>query len=292
MILVVGATGHLGSHIVKKLLARGEVVRALTRQLAKGDGLRDRGAKIIRGDLRDPESLQFAVRDVHTVVAAAHSILGRREEASELVDDLGHRALIDAARQAGVEHFVYTSVVDATAAHPVDFWRTKARIERYLEESGLAHTILRPTAFMEVHAYELIGKAVLTGKRVTLFGRGRNPRNYVAAEDVANAAALVIRIPEMRGQVLEIGGPENLTAHQVVETFEKVSGRKAKITHLPLAVARAMSRAARPLHPGVSRIMRSAILSETTDQTFDTARLLTRLPLQLMRLEEWARARV
>lgn len=292
MILVVGATGHLGGHIVKKLLARGEVVRAMTRQLAKGDALRDRGAKIIRGDLRDPESLQFAVRDVHTVVAAAHSILGRREEASELIDDLGHRALIDAARQAGVEHFVYTSVVDATAAHPVDFWRTKARIERYLEESGLPHTILRPTAFMEVHAYELIGKAVLTGKRVTLFGRGRNPRNYVAAEDVANAAALSIRIPEMRGQVLEIGGPENLTAHQVVETFEKVSGRKAKITHLPLAVVRAMSRAARPLHPGVSRIMRSAILSETTDQTFDTARLLTRLPLQLMSLEEWATARI
>lgn len=292
MILVVGATGHLGGHIVKKLLARGEVVRAMTRQLAKGDALRDRGAKIIRGDLRDPESLQFAVRDVKTVVAAAHSILGRREEASELVDDLGHRALIDAAKQAGVEHFVYTSVVDASAAHPVDFWRTKARIERYLEESGLAHTILRPTAFMEVHAYELIGKAVLAGKRVALFGRGRNPRNYVAAEDVANAAALVVRIPEMRGQVLEIGGPENLTAHQVVETFEKVSGRKAKITHLPLAVVRALSRAARPLYPGVSRIMRSAILAETTDQTFDTSRLRARLPLQLMSLEEWVRARV
>jgi len=292
MILVVGATGHLGSHIVKKLLARGEVVRAMTRQLAKGDTLRDRGAKIIRGDLRDPESLQFAVRDVKTVVAAAHSILGRREDASELVDDLGHRALIDAAKQAGVEHFMYTSVVDASANHPVDFWRTKARIERYLQESGIAHTIIRPTAFMEVHAYELIGKAVLAGKRVVLFGRGRNPRNYVAAEDVANAAALVVRIPEMRGQVLEVGGPENLTAHQVVETFEKVSGRKAKITHLPLAVVRAMSRAARPLHPGVSRIMRAAVLAETTDQTFDTVRLRARLPLQLMSLEEWATARI
>ena len=291
MILVVGATGNLGSHIAKKLLARGDQVRAMTRQLAKVDGLRDRGAKIVRGDLRDPESVEFAVRGAHTVVAAAHSILGRGDESSELVDDAGHRTLIDAAKAAGVKHFVYTSVLGASDDHPLDFWRTKAKIERYLANSGMTHTILRPSAFMEIHAYELIGKAVMEGKRVMLFGSGRNPRNYVAAEDVANAAALAIRVPELRGQVFEIGGPENLTANQVVKIFEQASGRKAKVTHLPLAVARAASRAARPIHPGVSRIMRSAVLLETTDQSFDATQLRRRLPLQLTTLDSWARAR-
>ena len=205
MILVVGSTGSLGRQLVKKLLARGETVRAMTRDRSKADDLKARGAQIVLGDLCDPESLQFAVRGASGVVAAAHSMLGRGANASELVDDAGHRALIDAAREAGVEHFVYTSVVGASPDHPVDFWRTKARIERYLEESGLRYTIIRPTAFMEVYAWELIGKAVVTGKRVMLLGPGRNPRNFIAAGDVANAVGLALRIPELRDRTIEVG---------------------------------------------------------------------------------------
>lgn len=292
MILIVGATGSLGGFVARKLLASGEEVRVMTRDRQKTDDLASLGAKVVRGDLRDPESLQFAVRGARAVIAAAHSILGRGELASELIDDAGHRALIDAAKEAGVEHFIYTSVMDASPSHPVDFWRTKAKIERYLDESGLERTILRPSAFMEVHAYQLIGEAVATGKRVTLFGPGRNPRNFVAAEDVANAALMSLRMPELRGQTIEIGGPENLTARQVVEIFERVSGRKAKVMHVPLPIVRVMSRAIRRVHPGIARIMRSAVLSETTDQSFDSALLRTRLPMGLTRLEDWARARL
>ncbi|MGI9043973.1 MAG: SDR family oxidoreductase, partial [Gemmatimonadaceae bacterium] len=221
-----------------------------------------------------------------------HSLLGRGASSSAAVDDIGHHALIDAAKTAGVKHFVYTSAVGASNDHPIDFWRTKAKVERYLEASGLRYTIIRPTAFMEIHAWELIGKAVATGKRVMLFGPGKNPRNFIAAGDAANAVVMALRIPELRGRTLEVGGPENLSAREVVAIFEKVSGRRAKVTSIPLPVVRAMSLAAGRVHPGVARIMRLGITAETTDSTFDSSLMRTKLPIGLTSLEDFARERV
>lgn len=264
----------------------------MTRVVADADELKAAGARPVRGDLRDPDSIEFAVRGMRAVVAAAHSILGRRDSSSEVVDDEGHRTLIDLAKKAGVEHFVYTSVVGASPDHPIDFWRTKARVERYLEDSGMAFTIIRPTAFIDMHAYQLIGKSVIEGKRVMLFGKGRNPRNFVAAEDVAKAINGALQLPGLRGQAIDMGGPENLTAHQVVETFEKVSRRKVKVTHLPLAVVRAMARAIKPVHPGISRVMKIGIVAETTDQTFDPSQFSSQMPIRLTTLEEWIRNRL
>ena len=292
MILVVGSTGSLGRHVVKKLLAKGESVRAMTRDRSKADDLKASGAQIVLGDLRDPESLEFAVRGAKAVVAAAHSLLGRGASSSAAIDDIGHHALIDAAKTAGVKHFVYTSAVGAASDHPVDFWRTKAKVERYLETSGLRYTIIRPTAFMEVHAWELIGKAVATGKRVMLFGPGKNPRNFIAAGDAANAVVLALRIPELQGRTLEVGGPENLSAREVVAIFEKVSGRRAKVTSIPLPIVRAMSVATGRVHPGVARIMRVGIHNETSDSTFDSSLMRTRLPIGLTSLEDFARERI
>lgn len=292
MILVVGSTGSLGRHVVRKLLKRGETVRAMTRDRSKADDLKAAGAQIILGDLRDPESIEFAVRGARAVVAAAHSILGRGNESSQIVDDEGHRTLIDIAKEDGVGHFVYTSAVGAAPDHEIDFWRTKARIEKYLEASGLRYTIIRPTAFMEVYAWELIGKAVAAGKRVILFGEGKNPRNFIAAADVANAVVLALRIPELRSRVIEVGGPENLTGRDVVATFEKITGRRAKVSTLPLPVVRAGAAVASRVHPGIGRIMKVGVFNETSDQTFDISGLRTRLPIGFTTLADWARERL
>lgn len=292
MILVVGSTGTLGRKVTRSLLASSETVRAMTRSLSKTDELKALGAKPVRADLRDPDALEFAVRGVQVVIAAAHSLLGRGDESSDKIDDDGHRTLIDAAKAAGVEHFIYTSVVGASREHPVDFWRSKARVEDYLRESGLTYTIVRPTSFMETHAHMLLGKYVLENKRVMLLGSGRNKRNFVAAEDVAKAIVGALRVPSLRGETLEIGGPENLSAREVISVFERVSGNKAKVSAIPLYVVRAMSRAAAPIHPGVSRILRLAVMNETTDQTFDPSLSRSKLPLELIRLEDWVRNRI
>ena len=292
MILVVGATGTLGRKIAKTLLASREDVRVMSRSLARTDELKSLGARPVRANLNDPESLEFAVRGAKTVIASAHGLLGRGHESSDAIDDAGHRALIDASKEAGVDHFIYTSVVNASSDLPIDFWRTKARIERYLQDSGLSYTIVRPTSFMDTHAYQLLGKNVIEGKRVVLPGKGNNPRNFVAAEDVAKVIVGAIRIPALRGETIDVGGPENLTNREVVQIFERLSGRKAKITYLALGVLRAMSGVAGRAHPGVGRIMRMMIINEMRDQRFDPTMLRTKIPITLTSLESWARNRI
>ena len=292
MILVVGSTGNLGRKVVRSLRAAGENVRAMTRVLAKADELKALGAQPIRADLTDPDSLDFALRGVRAVVISAHSLLGRGDESSEAVDDKGHRALIDKAKEAGVEQLIYISVIGASPNHPIDFWRTKARIEQYVKDSGIAYTIIRAASFMEVHAYMLIGKPVVEGKRVVIMGKGKHPRNFVAAEDVAKVVMGALKIPSLRGETIDVGGPENLTSNQVVKLFERLSGRTAKVTHLPIPVVKTMARVMKPIHPGVSRVMRVAANDETTDQTFDATLLRSRVPIKLTTLEEWARSRM
>jgi NADH dehydrogenase len=287
MILIVGGTGALGSATAEQLLTQGEAVRIMTRTPAKAEALQALGADVVQGDLRDQDSLVRACQGVDAVLASAHSIMGSGSEASKYVDDQGHRWLIDAAKATGVNHFVYVSALGAAPDNPSNFFRIKYKIEQYLRNSGLSFTILRPTAFMESHAYELIGKPILETGKVTLFGKGENPRNFVAAADVAHFAVLMLLQPEGTGELLEIGGPENLTNMQVVGMYEEFAGRKAKVSHVPLGMLRIMSPVAGPFNPGLSQIMAISIWHDTTDQTFDPSALLQRYPLTLTRLADW-----
>ena len=109
MILIVGATGVLGREATQKLILEGHRVRALVRTPEKAADLKQLGAEVIQGDLTDPASLACACQGVTSVLSAAHGMLGRGKNRSELVDDAGHRALIDAAKAAGVKHFMYVS---------------------------------------------------------------------------------------------------------------------------------------------------------------------------------------
>lgn len=195
-ILIVGATGVEGSLTTKKLLAQGIAVRVLTRTPAKAAALAQLGAEVVQGDLREVESLRRACAGVDKVLAAAHSLLGRGVDASKYVDAIGHKQLIDVAKAAGVQHLVYTSILGGSPTYPVPFNQIKLAVEHYLQASGLAYTILRPSAFMEWHAHEFIGKPILDQGKVTIFGKGDNPRNFVAGEDVANFAVLALTDPK------------------------------------------------------------------------------------------------
>lgn len=287
MILIIGGTGALGSATTEKLLAQRQAVRVMTRIPAKADALQALGAEIVQGDLRDQESLVQACQGVDAVLASAHSIMGSGSEASKHIDDQGHRWLIDAAKATGVNHFVYVSAHGAAPDNPSNFFRIKYKIEQYLRNSGLSFTILRPTAFMESHAYQFIGQSILETGKVTLFGKGENPRNFVAAADVAHFAVMKLLKPEGTGELLEIGGPENFTNMQVVGLYEELAGRKAKVSHVPLGMLRLMSPLVRLFNPGLSQVMQVSIWHDTTDQTFDTSAMLQQYPMTLTRLADW-----
>lgn len=292
MILIVGATGVLGREAVRQLLEAGHAVRAMVRTPDQAAALRAQGAEIVPGDLIDPDSLAKACRGADAVLAAAHALMGAGKYASAAVDDAGHRALMDAARAAGVKRFVYTSARGASPGNPVDFFRTKARLEAHLATSGLSWTILRPSAFMEWHVHNLLGMSLLETGKTVIFGNGNNPTNFVAARDVARFAVIALTDPTMEGKTLEIGGPDNVTKRAVAEMYATFSGRPARVRHVPTGVMRVMSPLLRPIAPVASRLMAMSVWADTTDQTFDARALLAEYPVPLTRVEDFVRERV
>lgn len=288
MILVVGASGFLGRVVAKRLLSKGERVRALTRAPANVDDLKKAGAEVIQGDLIDPSSLRRACQGVDRVLAAAHSIVGDGHYKSEAVDDAGHCALIDAAKAEGISHFVYTSILGASSDHPVDFWRTKYNIEEYLKASGLSYTILRPSAFMETHAHNLNGKPLLESGKTTLLGKGTKPRNFVAVRDVAHYAVLALTDPTLKKLTLDIGGPGNFTNNEVAALYGRIADIHPKVSHIPTPVVKMLSMILYPFKPGVSRIMyMNSLPDDAFSESFDPTALLARFPTKLTTLEEF-----
>jgi uncharacterized protein YbjT (DUF2867 family) len=287
MKLVVGGTGALGRCLVARLVSAGEPVRVLTRNPRQATGF-DSPVQVVEGDLLDRDSLVGACNGCSAVFAAAHSLFGRSRNASAHVDGRGHRDLIDAARAAGVGHFIYTSAYSYGAEFDaVPFFRIKREVEAYLQASGLTYTIVRPTAFMESHAHTLIGEPVMQGRRVVLFGRGDVERNFVAADDVARVAVQALTDASLQGQIVDVGGPENLTNLDVVRRYERILGRQATVTHVPLAVLRIAATVLAPVHPGISQVLRIGILGDTLPQRFDAAAFTRRVGWTPMSLDSW-----
>lgn len=293
-VLVVGASGALGRPTIRELLARGVAVRGLCRHPLAAADLAAAGAEIVAGDLTDRASIERALSGVSRVLAAAHGLLGRGRWRSEAVDDAGHRALIDAARAAGVERFVYTSALLAAPDQPIDFGRTKHAIEQVLAASGMAHAVLRPTAFMEHHVHAFNGLNLLTKGKAQLVGPGTKKRNFVAASDVAQFAVRALLDEPLPFTRLEIGGHDHASNLEVAALYARLAGKPLKVSHLPAAVAGAMSVLARPLHPGMSRLMKVLSLPDDAfDETFNGAAELERqFDIRLTRLEEFVAARV
>ena len=246
------------------------------------------------GDLADEASLQRACQGATRVLAAAHGILGRGRWRSEKVDDAGHRALIGAAQAAGVGRFVYTSAYGAGPEHPIDFFRTKHAIEQALAASRLDVVVLRPTSFMEQHVHEFNGKAVLEKGKAQLVGAGRKPRNFVCAADVAVVAVRALLDEPASFRRIDIGGHGHHSNADVAAMYARAAGIAPRASHLPKGLARAMARLARPVHPGLARIL---TLLSLPDDAFDehfhgAAELERRFGIKLTRLDDFVRARV
>ena len=292
--LVVGATGALGRPVVRLLRERGVAVRALSRHPEQASDLAALGAEPIGGNLADAGSLARACEGVDRVLACAHGLLGRGRHRSEQIDDRGHRILIDAARASGVTRFVYISAYGCGPDHPVDFFRTKHAIEQVLAGSGLDAVILRPTAFMEHHVHRFNGKNVLEKGKAQLIGPGTKPRNFVCAEDVARFAvrALVEDPPPFRR--LEIGGPGHYSNADVAALYARMAGIAPRASHLPASIAAALSRLVRPLHPGVSRLLRIVSLPDDAfSERFEAKVDFERdLGVRMTTLEEFVRRQV
>jgi uncharacterized protein YbjT (DUF2867 family) len=268
MILVVGGTGTLGRKLARPLTVGGEGVRILARDSAKASSAWADGVEIAAGDVRDPGAVDRAMAGARTVVSAISGFGSGRDVSPRTVDWQGNAHLIRAARDAGVEHFVLISICQASAGHPIELFRMKHRAEVELRASGIAWTIIRPTAYMETWV-GLVGAPLLETGRTRIFGRGRNPINFVSAADVARYVVSAVADPAMRGVSVDVGGPENLTMNEVVATFQRVTGASGKVSHVPLPMMRVMSHLIRPFNSSMAGLIAAAVVMDSTDMTWD-----------------------
>jgi uncharacterized protein YbjT (DUF2867 family) len=275
MILVTGATGTLGSTLVPFLAEAGLQVRVLARDAGTARKLAD--VEVVSGDARDPVSLERAVAETQAVVSAMTGFAGKGGVNPQTVDGEGNGHLIQAARRAGVEHFVLVSIRGAAREHPMELYRMKHRAEEELVASGLAWTVLRPTVYMETWG-RLIGEPVVRKGKTRVFGRGNNPINFVSVRDVAQFVELALCDDAMRGQAMEVGGPENLTMNQLVEAFEAAAGRPAKVSHVPVPMMRLVSKLLKRFNPTLVRFAQAGLLMDTSDMSFDASDMHQRFP--------------
>ena len=254
--LVTGATGFVGWHVARTLLDRGHTVRALARDPARLRELPE--VQGVQGDLRDPASLERAVEGCAVVfhVAADYRLWTSEPEEMYKSNVEGTRAMLEAARRAGVERCVYTSTVGCIGipavgtgdencpAHLEDmqgpYKRSKFLAEQValeFAEEGFPVVIVNPTAPVGDHDF----KPTPTGKIVVDFVRGAIPAyvdtglNVVDVRDVARGhlAACERGVPGQR----YILGSENLTLQQILETLAGILERKAPSVQIPYAVA-------------------------------------------------------
>jgi uncharacterized protein YbjT (DUF2867 family) len=225
IIAVTGATGQQGGKVARRLLAQGWKVRALTRDVDKPAAieLKNAGAQVIRGDMDARDELDAAFQGVYGVFSVQNFWLPTVGYDGEIRQGI---AVADAAKAAGVEHFVYSSVGAAHRGMGQKHFASKWIIEQYLHSLAIPVTILRPVAFMENYAWSR--DAILHGNFQGFGLRPDKTVQLVATEDIGAFAELAFADPERYlGQTVELAGDE-LTENQIAEVFSKVIGRPVK----------------------------------------------------------------
>jgi uncharacterized protein YbjT (DUF2867 family) len=231
----------------------------------------------VAGDVRNARAVDQAVAGARTVISAITGFGIDRDVDARTVDWEGNANLIRAAKAAGVEHFVLLSVCQAAPTHPIELFRMKHRAEEELRASGLAWTIVRPTAYMETWL-AILGDPLLRTGATRIFGAGRNPINFVSADDVAGLVDLAVADEAMRGVAIDVGGPDNLSMAELVETFMAVTGARGKMSHVPLPMMRVMSAVMKPFNPAMAAVIEAAVVMDTRDMTFDPSEMRRRYP--------------
>jgi uncharacterized protein YbjT (DUF2867 family) len=271
MLLLVGGTGNLGGRIARRLADHKLPFRALVRPSTDPGALASVASAIMRGDLREPGSLQEALEGIDAVIASAHSLdrimAGQADLSIRSVDRDGYGNLVSAATAAGVRRFVYVSFPGAILSSATPFAEAKLATEGLLQGSPMQEVILRPDAYQEPWLSAERGFDWRRG-RVTIFGRGDGQAAYVGMEDVAEA---VVRVATMSDppRLLEFGGPEVMTRNELVAAFEQALGRPLRCRRVPRVLMRLGSVALRPIRPGLASVMGMGLALDQRTRTFD-----------------------
>lgn len=241
-LLIIGATGTLGRQVARRAIDEGYKVRCLVRNAKKATFLKEWGAQVVPGDLCYRQTLKAALEGVTAVIDASTS---RPADSVSIrqVDWEGKVSLIQESVAAGVERFIFFSILDAEKYPDVPLMDIKRCTELFLAESGLNYTILRLSGFMQ----GLIGQygiPILEAQPVWVTGDS-SPIAYMDTQDIAKFAIRALKVPEAEKQTFPVVGTRAWSAEEIIALCERLSGKEARITRLPINLLRTVRRVIR-----------------------------------------------
>ncbi|HET9333149.1 MAG TPA: complex I NDUFA9 subunit family protein [Gemmatimonadota bacterium] len=257
MILVTGATGFVGSEILRRASRRGWRARGLARHPDRAAPLgRLPHVELFRGDVTDPAELDEAMEGVTAVIHLVGIIAAKDEQGFEKVHVGGTRAALEAASRAGVPRFVHMSALGVVEGRDVTpYFRTKWEAEEAVRASGLSTTIFRPSTIFgkDSEFFALLAKMLRWSPGLMpLPGGGRQRLQPVWVGDVAECFLQAVRMERSPEDVYDVGGPEVLELRDVVSALAVAVGRRAPaIVPLPMKPLGALAGLAEKIVPAL-----------------------------------------
>jgi len=236
-LLVVGGTGTLGRQVVRRALDQGHTVRCLVRSPRRAAFLKEWGAELVTGDLYKPDTLPPALVGIEAVIDAATA---RATDSLSVrkVDWDGKVNLIRAVKKAGIDRYIFFSMLGAANYPTVPLMDIKACTEQFLMESGLNYTILQLCGFMQglISQYAI---PILDNQSVWMTGE-TTPTAYMDTQDIAKFAVQALVVPATKKRTFALVGNQAWTGEEIIQLCERLSGRTARIAKIPLGALRFM----------------------------------------------------
>jgi uncharacterized protein YbjT (DUF2867 family) len=286
MFLVTGATGGIGRRVVRLLREHQKSVRAFVRLTSRYSDLEHRGTDIFIGDLRQEKDIQKACRGVQYIISAH----GSDGDALSL-DYRANIELIDQAKANGVQYFVFISVLGSDRGYEdAPVFKAKRAVERYLEDSGLNYTILRPSGLAS-NLLPLAERFRETGVYL-LIGDPKNRTSIVSTDDLAKMVVDSVTIEAARNQILAVGGPEILLREDIPKIFSRIFNKEPVLINPPLFIIDGLRGALGLINPQGQKALgtfRTLLANEFFCKTEEITKLEAIFDFKLETLEHFLR---
>jgi len=266
-VLVAGASGYLGKHVVVEFKKRGYWVRAFVRNPKKLEiigpflepAVKDIVDEIFVGDVTKPESLKNLCEDIDIVFSSV-GITRQKEKASFMeVDYRGNKAILEEALKSSVKKFIFVSVFGAQRFLNIEVLKAREMFVKELENSGIEYTVIRPTGFFS-DMTEFLRMAIKG--RIYLIGSGENMINPIHGADVAKICVDAVK---RREKEISIGGPEVFKYIEIAKLAFEVLNKKPKITKIPTWLTKAVIGLVRLYNKRYYTMMKFFVAAMTND---------------------------
>ena len=244
MILVTGGTGFVGSNLVRRLRNDDIAVRALVRDPGRGQALKDIAVDIVEGDVSNRESLEKAAHGCDRVVHLVGIIQETQNAKFQTVHVDGTRNVLEAAKKAGVRHILYQSALGTRPGAVSAYHKTKWQAEELVRASNVPYTILRPSLIygpgdqFTMRLVEMIKHLPV----LPVIGSGQSRIQPLYIDDAVSCIVKAITGDSFFNEMLEIGGPDQLTYEELVGAVADALGVYRPTMHMPVFLAKGAAR--------------------------------------------------